>query len=193
MASPPAKKRRKTRPSSALSSQDSLNSANDRVSELIKLKVFEDAEESDIKTEEDGAIGGELGDVDKELWFFQLPKDFDLKLLDQQEMSLKIGAQLEKRDKTYSVRPYPGEQSLYSQNYAVFSPSAKPGRLKVCPPLEGYVNIQRTVNTPPVVIPAPSAEPKVMVPQALKKRWKPFGYKKPRALTTSNHASRVMR
>lgn len=81
MASPPAKKRRKTRPSSALSSQDSLNSANDRVSELIKLKVFEDAEESDIKTEEDGAIGGELGDVDKELWFFQLPKDVSLRLV----------------------------------------------------------------------------------------------------------------
>lgn len=38
--------------------------------DLAKMKMFEDAEKSDLK------VAGEKGELwDKELWFFKLPKD----------------------------------------------------------------------------------------------------------------------
>ena len=41
------------------------------VPELVGLKIFEDAEKSEVKA----SASGELLDEDKELWFFQVPKD----------------------------------------------------------------------------------------------------------------------
>ena len=65
-SSPAKKKRKKTK-----SNRD-----------FAGLKIFEDAEKSDVRITPEG--GGELFSEDQQLWLFQLPKDVGLNLIEEE-------------------------------------------------------------------------------------------------------------
>ncbi|XP_078595024.1 DNA-directed RNA polymerase I subunit RPA34-like [Branchiostoma floridae x Branchiostoma japonicum] len=122
-----------------------------------------------------------LHTADQELWVIRAPKDFDPKCLSGQKVKLHKGATVEtEAGSRYDLQMTKNTQHLQQDGLTLLLPSELDGRLESVPHMHGEINILQSVAVPSVTIPPPAPPLNTQLPQGLRPRFKPFGWREPK-------------
>ncbi|CAH1266431.1 CD3EAP [Branchiostoma lanceolatum] len=122
-----------------------------------------------------------LHTADQELWVIRAPKDFDPKCLSGQKVKLHKGTTVETdTGSKYDLQVTKNTQHLQQEGLSLLLPSELDGRFTTVPHMHGEINIMQSVAVPSVTIPPPAPPLNTQLPQGLRPRFKPFGWREPK-------------
>ncbi|XP_066285425.1 DNA-directed RNA polymerase I subunit RPA34-like [Branchiostoma lanceolatum] len=132
-----------------------------------------------------------LHTADQELWVIRAPKDFDPKCLTGQRLKLHKGTAVEtETGSKYDLQVTKNTQHLQQEGLSLLLPSELDGRLSTVPHMHGEINIMQSVAVPSVTIPPPAPPLNTQLPQGLRPRFKPFGWREPKPVNGHTCAKR---
>ncbi|XP_019620621.1 PREDICTED: DNA-directed RNA polymerase I subunit RPA34-like isoform X2 [Branchiostoma belcheri] len=132
-----------------------------------------------------------LHSSDQELWVIRAPKDFDPRCLSGQKVKLHKSTTVEtETGSKYDLQVTKNTQHLQQEGLSLLLPNEQDGRLATVPLMHGEINIMQSVAVPSVTIPPPAAPLNTQLPEGLRPRFKPFGWREPKPVNRHTFAQR---
>ncbi|XP_046839827.1 uncharacterized protein LOC124434011 [Xenia sp. Carnegie-2017] len=133
----------------------------------------------------------DLNSKKKQLWLIKVPYHFDVSKLSGTNVALNEYITLSLKDdnqnseKKFEIFPskYKDDNSF---GYNIFVPSKEKKTLNVAKEFYGHLDIIEKVSVPKLSYPSAAPPMYTEIPNGLKARWKPFGYKTPKKMSSSD-------